>query len=563
VTPEPDDPRDPLGLASDAPLLDGWLRFGAAVRKGTMMPFTIPGHKQRTHLVGDVVRGDVPLHAGLDTMKQDGGLLAEAEQRAAAAWGVDWCRMSVAGATHANQAAVLALGRPGQDIVITRTLHRSLLLGIVLAGLRPVWVRPELDAATGLPGAVPVAAVAAALAAHPGACGVVLGDPSYVGTRSDVAAHAAAAHAAGVPLVVDAAWAAHFGFSPAVPPHALALGADALITSAHKTLPAWSQAALLLARTRRSGGLLDPDRLQRGFDATHTTSPAGAILASTDAARALLQHHGAGLVGRLVELVRGARDRLTAVQGLAVLTGRPDGHPAGPLHVDPAKLVVLLAGTGAHGHAVEAELLAVGIALEMADRDVLVPVVTVSDDESSVARLVDALVAAIEKHRAEPRKTAPAVAWTVEPAAATDPRSAFFARHETVSAAAAVGRVSAELIAPYPPGIPVLAPGEVISAAALNALRATLADGGRIAYAADPTLTTIQVIAGERPRPTGQTALPAGSSTTWAASRARRSRGTPAATPRAGMWEPARPSPTSSPSSTAPARHPGRSQPGR
>jgi arginine decarboxylase len=440
------------------------------------------------------VRGDVPLYAGLDSMKQDGGLLAEAERRAAAAWGVDWCRLSVAGATHANQAAVLALGRPGQDVIITRTLHRSLLVGLVLAGLRPVWVRPELDTASGLPAAVPVAAVEAALAAHPGACGVVLGDPSYTGTRSDIAAHAAAAHAAGVPLVVDAAWAAHFGFSPAVPPHALALGADALITSAHKTLPAWSQGALLLARTRRAGGLLDPDRLERGFDATHTTSPAGAILASTDAARALLQHHGADLIGRLVELVRGARDRLAAVPGLAVVTDRPDGHPTGALHVDPAKLVVLLAGTGAHGHAVEAELLAAGIPLEMADRDVLVPMVTLSDDESSVGRLVDALTAAVQQHRGEPRETAPGAAWTVEPDTATDPRSAFFARHETVSAAAAVGRVSAELIAPYPPGVPVLAPGEVVSAAALNALRAALADGGRIAYAADPTLNTIQVV---------------------------------------------------------------------
>jgi lysine decarboxylase len=489
------DPRDPLGLAADAPLLDGWLRFSAAVGAGTMTPFTIPGHKQRTHLVGDVVRGDVPLYAGLDTMKQDGGLLTLAEQRAAAAWGVDWCRLSVGGATHANQAAVLALGRPGQDVVITRTLHRSLLLGIVMAGLRPVWVRPEIDPVTGLPGAVPVSAVEAALAAHPGACGVVLGDPSYAGTRSDVAALAAAAHAAGVPLVVDAAWAAHFGFSPAVPPHALALGADALITSAHKTLPAWSQGALLLARTRQSGGLLDPGRLERGFDATHTTSPAGAILASTDAARALLQHHGAGLIGRLVELVRGARERLAAVPGLAVMDGRPAGHPAGPLPVDPAKLVVLLAGTGAHGHAVEAELLAAGMPLEMADRDVLVPMVTLSDDESSVTRLVDTLAAAIGKHRGEPRAIATAAAWTVEPVTATDPRSAFFARHETVTAADAVGRVSVELIAPYPPGVPVLAPGEVISAAALSALQAALADGGRIAYAADPTLATVQVLA--------------------------------------------------------------------
>jgi len=498
VPPEPHDPRDPLDLAVDAPLLDGWLQFDAAVRAGTTTPFTIPGHKQRTHLVGDVVRGDVPLYGGLDTMKQDGGLLVKAEQRAAAAWGVNWCRLSVGGATHASQAAVLALGSPGQDVIVTRTLHRSLLLGIVFAGLRPVWVRPELDAVTGLPGAVPVAAVEAALAAHPGACGVVLGDPSYVGTRSDIAAHAAAAHAAGVPLVVDAAWAAHFGFSPVVPPHALTLGADALITSAHKTLPAWSQGALLLARTRQSGGLLDPGRLQRGFDASHTTSPAGAILASTDAARALLQHHGACLVGRLVELVRGARDRLAAVPGLAMLADRQDRHPAGPLRVDPAKLVVLLAGTGAHGHAVEADLLAAGISVEMADRDVLVPMVTLSDDESSVTRLVDTLVAAIDKHRGEPRKTVPAAAWTVEPVTATDPRSAFFARHETVPAALAVGRVSAELIAPYPPGVPVLAPGEVISAAALNALHATLADGGRIAYAVDPALTTIQVIASER-----------------------------------------------------------------
>jgi arginine decarboxylase len=493
--PESDDPRDPLGLAGDAPLLAGWLRFSAAVGAGAVVPFTIPGHKQRTHLVGEVVRGDVPLYGGLDTVKQDGGLLAAAEQRAAAAWGVDWCRLSAGGATHANQAAVLALGSPGQHVVITRTLHRSLLLGVVLAGLRPVWVRPALDAATGLPGAVPVAAVQAALAAHPGACGVVLGDPSYVGTRSDIAGHAAAAHAAGVPLVVDAAWAAHFGFSPAVPPHALAQGADALITSAHKMLPAWSQGALLLARTRRSGGLLDPGRLARGFDATHTTSPAGAILASTDAARALLQRHGAGLVARLVELVRGARDRLAAVPGLAVLTGRPAGHPAGPLQVDPARLVVLLAGTGAHGHAVEKELLAAGITVEMADRDVLVPMVTLADDEPSVTRLAGALATAVERHRGEPRPIAPAAAWTVEPATATDPRSAFFARHQTVPAAAAAGRVSAELIAPYPPGIPVLAPGEVISAAALTALQAALADGGRIAYAADPTLTTIQVTA--------------------------------------------------------------------
>jgi len=482
------DPRDPRHLAPDAPLLDAWLRFTAAQARGEVTPFSVPGHKHRTDLVGDVIRGDVPLYAGLAPVKETHALLADGEARAAAAWGVDWARMSVGGSTHANQASILALGRPGRPVVVSRTLHRSVLLGIVLAGLRPVWVRPEIDAATGLPGGVPVAAVEAALAAHPDACGVLVGDPSYVGTMSDITGLAEAAHAAGVPLVVDAAWSAYLGFSLRVPGHALQRGADALVTSAHKALPSWTQAALLLARTTRDGGLLDPDRLERAFEATHTTSPAGAILASTDAARALLQRDGEEVVGRLVRLVDGARGRLREVEGMSALTD------SATLAVDPAKLVVLLAGTGAHGHAVERDLLAAGMPLEMADRDVLVPMVTMGDDEDSVGRLVDALAAAVERHRGEPRRVEPSPAWTVEAETAVDPRTAFFAAHETVAADAAVGRVCAELIAPYPPGVPVLAPGEVVTVDALEALRAVRADGGRIAYAADPTLATLQVV---------------------------------------------------------------------
>ncbi|MFV0319295.1 MAG: aminotransferase class I/II-fold pyridoxal phosphate-dependent enzyme [Microbacterium sp.] len=482
--------RDPRGLAADAPLLDGWLRFTGGLERGEIAPFSVPGHKHRTDLVGDVIRGDVPLYAGLAPVKDTDAVLADAEARAAAAWGADWARLSVGGSTHANQASILALGRPGQPVVVSRTLHRSVLLGIVLAGLRPVWVRPEVDPVTGLPGAVPVAAVERALAAHPDACGVLVGDPSYVGTMSDVEGLARAAHAAGVPLVVDAAWAAYLGFSPRVPGHALQRGADALITSAHKALPSWTQAALVVARTTRDGGLLDPDRLDRAFEATHTTSPSGAILASVDAARALLQRDGEALVGRLVDLVAAARARLAAVDGLAVLTD------SSALVVDPTKLVLLPAGTGAHGHAIERDLLATGIPLEMADRDILVPMVTMADDAASVDRLVGQLIAAVERHRGTPRRVEPSPAWTVDAETALDPRTAFFAAHETVDADAAVGRVCAELIAPYPPGVPALAPGEVVTAGTLEALRAVRADGGRIAYAADPTLATLQVVVG-------------------------------------------------------------------
>ncbi len=482
AAPGPDDPRDPRGLRADAPLLDGWLRFTAQAAAGQLTPMSVPGHKQRHDLVGTVVAGDAPLYGGVAPIKQADGLLADAEQRAARLWGADWCRFSVAGSTHGNQALALAAGRPGSYAVVTRTLHRSLLLGLVLAGLRPVWVRPEIDPASGLPGAVAVETVRAALTAHPDACGVFLGDPSYVGTTGDLAGHAAAAHEAGVPLIVDAAWAAHLGFHPDLPPHALTLGADAMVTSAHKALPACSQAALVLARTKR----LDPARLDRAFEATHTTSPTGSIPASIDAARALLARDGKELCARLLACVAAARQRLREVPGLDVLDG-----PG----VEPAKLVVLLAGTGAHGHAIEADLIAAGMPVEMADRDTIIPIVTLADDPDSVGAFTETLIAAVERHRGHPRAPVAAAAWTVVPETVLAPRDAFFAANEAVPASRAIGRVSAELIAPYPPGVPVLAPGELITAEALDALRAVHADGGRIAYAADPTLVTVQVIA--------------------------------------------------------------------
>lgn len=467
---------DPRGLRADAPLLDAWLRF----LEQAPSAFTIPGHKHHTDLVGDVVAGDVPLYAGLDTMKLSSGVLADAENRAARLWGADVCRFSTGGATHANQAVALAVAGDGDEVVVSRTLHRSLLLGLVLAGLTPVWVRSEVDPATGLPLGVTPETVRRALTQHPRARAVLVGEPSYVGTVGDVAGLAAVAHAHGVPLVVDAAWAAHFGFHPELPRHALQLGADVVVTSAHKTLAARTQAALVLARTDR----IDPGRLDAGVEATATTSPAGSILASIDASRALLERSGPELLGPAIAAVRAARDRLRAVDGLVVLDG-----PG----VDPLKLTLVLPGTGADGNAVEQDLLLARLTVESADRDVVIAVVTLADTSAGLDVLVTAMIASINRHRSDPRTVTGAAAYTVDPVMVMRPRDAFFARRETVTLEQALGRVSAELIAPYPPGIPVLAPGEQITAGALDALDHAKAAGVRIAYSTDPTLTTITV----------------------------------------------------------------------
>jgi lysine decarboxylase len=477
------DTRDPKDLRKGAPLLDGWLDF----RASDVVPFGIPGHKQRLDLVGAIVDGDVPLYGGVDTVRQQAGAMANADRQLARLWGADWGRISVGGSTHGNQTLALATCRPGDEVIVTRTLHRSLLLGMVLVGVTPVWVSPEVEPVTGLPTHVPVERVERALVEHPAAKAVFLVEPTYVGTLSDIAAHAEVAHAHGIPLVVDQAWGAYFGFHPDLPRHSLQSGADAMVTSAHKTLPAYTQSALIFARTER----IDSDRLDRAFEATATTSPSGTIAASADAARALLERDGERLLENLVQIVDHARDRLRAISGLVLLDDVIDRS----VIVDRAKLAINVSGTGATGLAIEDHIVAAGMPIELADRDTLVPIISMNDDLASVDRFVDGISEAIERERSTPRPVRPSISWTVEPKVVISPRDAFFAPHLTVPADEAVGRVSAELVAPYPPGIPVLAPGERITSEAVEGLRQVLADGTQVRYAADRTLATFQVVA--------------------------------------------------------------------
>ena len=475
---------------ADAPLMTAWRRFVGS----DPAPFTIPGHKRRAGGLhpdlGRLLDADVPLYGGADSMKLTGGVLADAESRAAALWGADRCRFSTGGSTHANQVLCLTIGRPGDTVLVARNAHRSIVSGLVLAGLRPAWIPVHADPATGGPRPVEVDEVRAALAAHPGAVALLVTDPTYQGMLADLPAIAHAAHDRGLPVIVDQAWGAHLGMAPGYPPHALQSGADAMITSAHKMLPAFSQAAIVLLRTQR----IDPDRLERAFEATHTTSPSAAILASIDASRAFLAAEaGRAALKATASLVADARLRLVAA-GLTVPGPNDDQRP----RLDPAKLVIHLAGSGRDGLAVEQELLARGVALEMADRDTVVAQVGLTDDQVSIDRLVEGVLAAITGPPGPARPTS--VPTPPIPPSGLSPREAFFAGSTAVSRTRCLGRISAELVAPYPPGVPLLVPGEVITSETLAALDASRAAGNRIAYAADPTLRTLQVVSEEGSR---------------------------------------------------------------
>ena len=467
-----------------APLLDAYLSYFQSPRT----PFTIPGHKQQAGRLdpglGAVVDSDVPLFGGLDEIKLSNGVLSKAENLAAKLWGADYARFSTGGSTHANQALILSLGKPGNKIAVSRTAHRSVLSALVLAGLEPVWLTPEIDQASGFPIGIPVAELERALEHKPIA--IFLTEPGYLGTLSDLPALIAKAHEHSIPVVIDSAWGGHFGFHIELPKHVLQLGADALITSVHKTLPGYSASALLLAQ----GNLLNLDRIEQSFELTHTTSPAGAPLASIDGTRALLETRGEELIG---ELLRNIDEFKSEVQGnfdVAVFAN-PSDFPVG--RFDPAKIVLKANSLGISGVNLETELIKQNIRVEMADQDTVIFLATLADTAEDFAHLSSRLVPILTSLQGPPRETQTSLSWSVVPTHGTSIREAFFANTEFVKAVDAIGRISADLIAPYPPGVAVVAPGEVLTEQIVHGLANTKAAGVRIAYASDSTLKTYRV----------------------------------------------------------------------
>lgn len=471
-------------LRQSAPLLDAYLAYFESKRT----PFTIPGHKQRASRLdaglGQVVDTDTPLYGGLDEIKLTNQVLTHAESLAAKLWGADFARFSTGGSTHANQAIILSLGKPGDKIAVSRTAHRSVLSALVLAGLEPLWLSPDIDSKTGVPIGISVDEFRKVVNQKPIA--LLLTEPGYLGTISDLPLLIDEAHAHRIPVILDAAWGSHFGFHKDLPRHAFQIGADALITSTHKALPGYSASALLLAK----GTYLNLARIEQSFETTHTTSPAGAPLASIDGCRALLETRGAELIEELLKNISEFKAKVQANFDLPIFLNTSDFLP---YRFDPTKVVLRAQQLGASGVEIEKELQKENIRVEMADRDTIVFLTTLADSKEEFDILTEALIPILKKVQSAPRESATSLSWSVVPTKGISMRDAYFADTELVPAAKAIGRISADLIAPYPPGVAVVAPGEVLTEQIVTGLTATKAAGVRIAYATDPTLNTYRV----------------------------------------------------------------------
>ena len=252
-------------------------------------------------------------------------------------------------------------------------------------------------------------------------------------------------------------------------------------------MPGYSASALLLAQ----GKYLNLARIEQSFETTHTTSPAGAPLASIDGCRALLQYRGEELLGALLANVSGFKAQVQAEFELPIFLNVED-FPIG--RFDPSKIVVRANALGTSGVAIENALIERGIRVEMADNDTLVFLATLADDASDFARLADIVIPILKSLQGNPRASATALSWSVVPTVGTSMRAAYFAATEMIAADEAVGRISADLIAPYPPGVAVVAPGEILTQQIVSGLATSKAAGIRIAYATDPTLATYRVV---------------------------------------------------------------------
>jgi len=419
----------------------------------------------------------------------------QSQRLAAEAWGARRAWFLINGASQGNLAAGLTLAHYGSDVVVQRNAHSSTIDALVLSGLRPTFAAPEVDAELGIAHCLTAQALERALTATPAAVGAWVVSPTYFGAVADVRALAAVAHDRGVPLIVDEAWGAHMAFHERLPEHALAAGADLVISSTHKIVGSMTQSAMLHLG-HGADALVGEETVDRAVTLTESTSPNSLLAGSLDAARRQAAVHGRELLERTMAELALAREQIRAIDGLDVLDERLVGRP-GVFAYDPLRRAVDVRGVRASGYELAPLLREIDdINLELYGQNVLVAVFGLGERGLPEAtRLVAALRTAVERVGADPRgHSASFAAPPTWGDLAMTPREAYLGAQEAVPAAQAAGRIAAESLATYPPGIPNVLPGERLTAQTLAYVRQTLELGGSVRGASDRLLRTVRVV---------------------------------------------------------------------
>lgn len=485
-----------LSSQHQTPLFDGLKQHAA---KQTV-PFHIPGHKRGTgmdpefrHFIGENLLSIDQINIEpLDDLHHPHGIIDEAQKLAAEAFSSDYTFFSVQGTSGAIMSMIMAVCGPNDKIIVPRNVHKSIMSAVVFSGAKPVFIHPELDRDLGISHGVSVNSVAKAIRNHEDAKALLMINPTYFGISADLETIVETAHHYNMPVLVDEAHGVHIHFHEELPVSAMQAGADMSATSVHKLGGSLTQSSVLNVQ----GELISRSRVQTVMSMLTTTSTSYPLLASLDTARRYLAVNGRQALTNTIKLAEDTRKQLNAIPGI-YCPGREllDGKTR--FDFDPTKLIISLRDLQIDGYQIEQELRReYNIEVELSDLYNLLCILTPGDTEKTAGRLVQAIKQIAAKYfRAEKPVTDQLnVDIPNIPILTLSPREAFYSETEIVPLTESAGRISAEFIMIYPPGIPIFIPGEIIENENIDYILKNKESGLPVQGLEDTTLKSIRVI---------------------------------------------------------------------
>lgn len=484
----------------DTPLFTGLLEH---IQKNPIQ-FHIPGHKKgagmepkfREFIGHNALAMDLINIGPLDDLHSPKGIIKEAQKLAAEAFGADHTFFSVQGTSGAIMTMVLSVCGPGDKIIVPRNVHKSVMSAIIFSGASPVFTHPEVDKNLGISHGITTESVEKALQQYPDAKGLLVINPTYFGISADLKQIVNIAHSYNVPVLVDEAHGVHIHFHDKLPLSAMQAGADMAATSVHKLGGSMTQSSILNVRE----GLVSPDRVQSILSMLTTTSTSYLLLASLDAARKQLATKGYELLEQTIQLANQTRNEINKIDHLYCVGEEILGTNA-TYDYDPTKLIISVKELGITGYDAELWLREhYNIEVELSDLYNLLCLITPGDTEYETSLLIKALRALSKEFSHQANKQAEVSVLLPDiPVLALTPRDAFYAETEMVPFEQSVGRIIAEFVMVYPPGIPIFIPGEIITKENLHYIRKNLDAGLPVQGTEDPTLSYIRVIKEHKP----------------------------------------------------------------
>ncbi|MGB3787683.1 MAG: aminotransferase class I/II-fold pyridoxal phosphate-dependent enzyme, partial [Phormidesmis sp.] len=440
-----------------------------------------------------VFRADLPELPELDNLFAPEGVILQAQRLAAAAFGAEQTWFLANGSTCGIEAAILATCGPGDKLILPRNVHSSAISGLILSGAVPIYIQPSYSAQWDMPLEVSPSTIKTALAEHPDARAVLIVSPTYQGICSDVSAIAQLTHTYNIPLIIDEAHGPHFAFHPDLPDSALSAGADIAVQSAHKVLSAFTQAAMLhvqgVGGASPSENRIDRTRLSQALQLTQSTSPSYLLLGSLDAARYQMATAGKELMSKTLAMADRAHQEIKKLSGLNVL--KSDDRTRLSVDVSPLGITGFDADEILHKKH--------GVTCELPDLHTLTFIISLGNTPKDIDQLIwgftdlsnQSLSNQYPRNRKPQQRRLEPYSPSRIPPLAHSPRQAFFAPKQPLPLKDAIGKICAETITPYPPGIPLLLPGETITESAIAQLQTLKNAGSSITGNTDPTLQTI------------------------------------------------------------------------